>query len=65
MGSNSRIAKTTSDFKDQNLEAAVIILADVDRFGGEQSLSVRWARLFMARRQRERDGAQGRLLEVA
>jgi hypothetical protein len=31
-----------------NLAAARIILSDIDRYGGEESLMVRWARLVMA-----------------
>ena len=38
-------------FDKPNLEAAAIILSDVDLHGGEEALAVRWARLFMAARE--------------
>ena len=39
-----RIAKWSAD----NEAAAVTILADVERYGGESSLPVRWARAILA-----------------
>jgi hypothetical protein len=38
-----------------NEEAAAIILTDVERAGGEGSASVQWARLYVARREREEE----------
>jgi hypothetical protein len=35
-------------YREQNLEAAEIILADAIRYGGEGSLMVRWARSVVA-----------------
>jgi hypothetical protein len=45
-------AKTAYDRA--NLEAAGIILQDPERHGGEHSQGVQWARLFLARFERER-----------
>lgn len=38
-------------FDKPNIEAAAIILSDVDLHGGEEALSVRWARRFLAARE--------------
>lgn len=32
-------------YEEQNRKAAAVILEDLDRYGGEESLAVRWARL--------------------
>jgi hypothetical protein len=37
----------------KNLESAAIIIANPDQFGSENSLAVRWARLFFANRGRK------------
>jgi hypothetical protein len=40
-------------FQQQNIEAARIILRNVDRYGGEGAGLVRWARLTLARAERQ------------
>jgi hypothetical protein len=45
----NRSMRMLAQFEQQNRQSAEIILADIDRHGGEQSGVVRWARLFMER----------------
>ncbi len=37
------------EYEKQNRAAAAIILGEIDRYGGEDSLMVRWARLVTSR----------------
>ena len=48
-------AKTAKALAKQgdNAGAAAIILADPERYGGEGAAVVRWARLYVARKERE------------
>ena len=39
----------TTEYDARNLEAAVLILADPDRFGGDTAALPRWARAFIHR----------------
>jgi hypothetical protein len=41
-----------------NRRSAEIFLSDIDHFGGEQSLAIRWARLYLDRTQGCVDAAQ-------
>jgi hypothetical protein len=45
----SRSQRVQAQYDAQNAEAAEIILREIERYGGEQSGAVQWARLFMAR----------------
>jgi hypothetical protein len=51
-GAPARAPRTRKKHKyeEQNLEAAEVILRDIERYGGEEALAVRWARAFLARR---------------
>jgi hypothetical protein len=40
---------TADIYREQNLQAARVILQDVERFGGPESLAVRWALMVMAK----------------
>jgi hypothetical protein len=52
MSEKTTILTKRRDSDRANDEAAAIILADVERAGGEGSASVQWARLYVARRER-------------
>jgi hypothetical protein len=41
--------RAADQYRRANLEAARIIVADVQRYGGESAGLVRWARLFVSR----------------
>jgi hypothetical protein len=55
------MTKKQMDFDRSNTFAARIILMDPDKFGGEEALSVRWARMFIARLEGERTRERGRV----
>jgi len=38
---------TTGHYAEQTANAAQLILTDVDKYGGEEALPVRWARLLV------------------
>jgi hypothetical protein len=40
-----------------NLECALIIVADADRYGGEDALAVKWARTVLSRQPAEQERA--------
>jgi len=52
MSEKNNLAKRRS-FDEGNDIAAAVILADTDRFGGEDSVMVQWARLYIARKERD------------
>ncbi len=52
-------------YREQNEQAAKIILQDVEKHGGEGSGSVVWARLCLARIERERQERIGPLFGAA
>jgi hypothetical protein len=56
---------TLQTFNRANEESAQIILSDAERFGGEGSGAVRWARTFLERLNRERQAAVGPLFGVS
>jgi hypothetical protein len=43
----------------RNIEAAALILVDADRYGGDSSLAVLWARRVLARQPNRVDGGRG------
>ena len=45
----TNVKKVRRAYDDANETAARVILADVERYGGEGSLAVIWARLFLAK----------------
>ena len=48
-----RIKSAPEIHQDQNRQAAAVILADPEKYGGEQAGVVRWARSVMARKEAE------------
>ena len=45
----SKAKRAVEHYRTSNLEAAHIILADVQRYGGPDSLMATWAKLFIER----------------
>ena len=48
MGVKSNSPRRSEQHQQGNIEAARLILTDVDKYGGEEALAVRWARRFLA-----------------
>jgi hypothetical protein len=48
MASSAKVARTRKEAQVGNLEAARGIVADTQRYGGRESLMVRWARQVLA-----------------
>lgn len=59
----NRSLRMLAQYDAQNRESAEIILADVEKYGGETSGAVRWARAFLARLERERQSDGGLLFD--
>jgi hypothetical protein len=51
------VAARAAKWQADNLQAALIIIAAPERFGGEEALAVRWARLVVAAEKQERRAA--------
>ncbi len=60
----SKLGKA-EEFGDVNTRSARIILCDVDLYGGEEALAVRWARRHLWRIEIQRTGQRGLFAEVA
>jgi hypothetical protein len=61
----TRNQRITNRYDAGNRIAAEIILAAVEKFGGEESCMVIWARAFLARYRRDRQAEAGPLFAAA
>jgi hypothetical protein len=59
MANSVRVARTRQDSAHSNFLAARIILANTSRYGGPESLMVRWARLSLVNSQPEKQAITG------
>jgi hypothetical protein len=56
---------TAEDFGDANTRSARMILCDIDFYGGEEALAVRWARRFLERSEPAQKGQHGLFAEAS
>jgi hypothetical protein len=61
----SDFSRTARGFDADNLAAARIILADVEKYGGKGSLMAIWARIVLARASAELPPSGGPLFDLA